>query len=108
MQNYTGIGYLWPCNLQSAETTAALAALESEKDEVDKKIANLLDAIENGLLNVVVKDRLQEATTRKNQLDNEMSSLTEKLNHMQMTVSDVKKIMCAYMEDINSKDPAFK
>ena len=56
----------------TSATSAAIAALENKLQEINKKISNIMSAIEQGIITSTTKQRLQELETLKSDLSYEI------------------------------------
>ncbi|MEI6157525.1 MAG: helix-turn-helix transcriptional regulator [Atribacterota bacterium] len=59
------------------ENKKEIENLKKTQLDIDKKLSNLMRAVENGLDSILIKDRIVQFETRKKQIDEEMNALSQ-------------------------------
>lgn len=85
------------------EAAKELSSLEKEKQQVTKRISNLLNTMEEGRINPAVKQRLDEHTTRKAQIDARITELQKTVKRFVITKNDIPAIMAAFEQMVRTE-----
>ncbi len=80
-------------DIQSRESSV-LPALRKQLEETERGIANMLNAIQMGIINASTKQRLDELEDRKK--DIEMQIIQEEMKHPMLTREDVVYWICRF------------
>ncbi|WP_094607320.1 recombinase family protein [Sporomusa silvacetica] len=87
----------------SKESIQELDALQHNKQDLTRKINNLVSAIEETGLNPIIKEKLAENQARLNEVENQIQQVSQRYAYRNMTSEQVTAILQSF--SLKEKDP---